>query len=142
MLVAVAVVVPLTLASAMGLLTSIRSSEDAEQRQELNVALSNATETLRTLPYLPCAGPDEYQKLYRGAELPRAGDEMRVGAQLAAPSIESVHYWDEQRQAYVERCEQDGGAQQVRLTVISDRLGTATGTVVLTDLQDTGGAQR
>jgi type II secretory pathway pseudopilin PulG len=141
-LVATAVAVPLTLAAAMGLLTSIRASEQAAERQELNVALTNATETLRTLPYLPCGTAEAYQQLWWDGERPRVDEPMASGAQPSAPSIESVRYWNEAKGTWVEGCEDDGGAQQVVLTVISDRLGTATGSVVLHQDATSGAGRR
>ena len=60
-LIAMAVMVPLTLSSAMGIMTAVRASDQAEQRQELNVALTNATESIRALPYVPCASTEDLQ---------------------------------------------------------------------------------
>jgi prepilin-type N-terminal cleavage/methylation domain-containing protein len=132
-LIAMAVMVPLTLSSAMGLMTAMRSSDQAEQQQELNVALTNATESIRNLPYVPCASTEDLQRLYRDSGGPSAAEPMRVGAQLSPPSIDAVAYWDPDSRSYVDRCDVDGGAQRVTVTVISRRLGTATGSIVTTD---------
>lgn len=141
-LIATAVAVPLTLAGAMGLLTSLRAADQAAHRQELSVALTNATESLRASRYLACGTAEEYQKSYASTERPTVDGPFRAQAQLSPAAIELVRYWNDERQAYVERCERDGGAQQLVVTVISDRLGTMTGSVVLTDPRGRSGSDR
>lgn len=124
-LIATAVLMPLTLSATLGITTAIRSSDRAEARQELNVALTNATESLRRLPYVPCATPKDYQVLY-GSEVDLAASEgTRTGAQLAKPVIDAVDHWNPEKRTYVEECERDHGTQRVTLTVT--RAGSASG---------------
>ena len=69
---------PLILAAAMGLLTGIRASANAELAQRVGVAVTTATENLKAMPYLPCASAEEYQTAYTewlGERTPKVLDE-------------------------------------------------------------------
>lgn len=137
-LVALAVLVPLVLGAATGLLTAVRASAGAQHEQQLQVALTNAGELVRDLPYEPCSTPEQLQQRYADRYEPvgaaaqsdhtgpgRAG---RVVGELA-PRVTRVDYWSTAAGRYRDRCTPDEGAQRVTVTV-SERGRTATGTVV------------
>jgi Tfp pilus assembly protein PilV len=127
-LIGLGVMMPMTLAAAMGMLTATQASAATEQRQELQIALTTATENLKELPYLPCATGEEYQKAYAAWNEPLAA-KVIDGAQTAAPAIDPVEYWSRAKAAYQAKCSQDDGAQRLTVTVTNgDRM--ATGTIV------------
>ena len=120
--------VPLTLASLSGMMVQIRVSAETEQTQQLEVDLSAAAEDLRTMTYLPCAGPEEYQKAY---ELWKEPLVPKVAAENSpAPvRITRVDHWNAQKSAYLTECSGDDGAQRLTIEVHGEQ-STATGTVV------------
>ncbi len=131
-LIGAAVSVPLTLAAAMGLMVATRSSDAAETRQELEVALASATEDLKVVPYLPCGTTEDYQDEYR-AWLEPLGEPVAATSGSPTAVVSEVSYWDRAKDAYVTTCKGgDDGAQRLEVTVIS-RGATATGTVVKRD---------
>lgn len=118
-LIACAVMAPLILAAAMGLLTGIRASANAELAQRVGVAVTTATENLKAMPYLPCASAEEYQTAYTewlGERTPKVLDEH----QLPEPRIREVTYWDEASASYTPKCSRDGGAQRFTVSVTID----------------------
>ncbi len=127
-LIAVAIMGPLTLAGMTGLMTAINASDAAETTQGLQVALSSATENIKALPYLECADQEEYQSLYKEwtAERPVG---IVTGVESSTPVIQQVTYWDRARSSFVEKCSRDDGAQQFTVAVIADGR-TAEGTIV------------
>ncbi len=127
-LVGIAVMVPLTLASLSGMMVQIRVSADAEQTQQLEVDLSAAAEDLRAMTYLPCGGADEYQKAYEVWKEPLAAKVAEVNAP-AEVRIARVEHWNAQKSAYLSECAGDDGAQRLTIEVVGSRQD-ATGTVV------------
>jgi type II secretory pathway pseudopilin PulG len=130
-LVGVAVMAPLTLASATGLMIAVTSSENARTQQELQIALSTATENVKAMPYLECGTASAYQELYRSWVTPIAA-KVIDGTQTTAPDLIAVSYWQQATGTYQGTCKQDDGAQRFRVTV---RAGDqeATGTIVKRD---------
>lgn len=139
-LVGVLVMMPLTLTAAMGLMVSVEASESAEHRQELEIALTSATENLKALPYLPCASPEDYAKAYRAWVQPLSAKVIE-STQTALPLIESVAYWHRGKVAYIDSCPNDDGAQRLTVTIADDGR-SVTGTVVkrngTASVQDSG----
>lgn len=130
-LVGVAVMMPLTLAAVTGLLLAVETSSATEQRQELEVALSTATEDMKALPYLQCGSAADYQKLYTTWSQPLAAE--LVGDQpLPEPAIASVHYWNRGKDSYAGSCGGDDGAQRIAMTVRSGDI-SVEGSVVKRD---------
>jgi Tfp pilus assembly protein PilV len=130
-LVGIAVMIPLTLSSAMGLMVTVGASQTARTEQELQIALSTATENLKAMPYLECGSPEKYQELYRSWVTPIAA-KVVDGAQTTEPKIGSVSYWEQAKGEYRSACTQDDGAQRLTVTVQSDDQ-EATGTIVKRD---------
>lgn len=131
-LIGAAVSVPLTLAAAMGLLVATRSSDAAETRQELEVALASASEDLKVVPYLPCGTTDDYQQEYRDWLEP-LGEPVAATSGTPTAVVSAIAYWDRAKDAYVSGCKGgDDGAQRLEVTVIA-RGVSATGTVVKRD---------
>lgn len=134
------VMMPLTLAGAMGMLTAVQASDGAEQRQELEVALSSGTELVRIVDYLPCGTTEQYQAALTESR-PAATDRSLVGAQEAAPVVAAVAYWDSSNGTYVDRCVDDEGAQRFTIRVI-DQGTTAEATTVKRTPSDAAGGPR
>ena len=139
-LIALGVMMPLSLAGAMGMLTAVQASDGAQQRQELEVALSSGTELVRVVDYLPCGTTEQYQAALT-ASRPTPTDRSLVGAQEAAPVVTAVAYWDSSSGTYGGRCVDDEGAQRFTITVI-DRGVTSDATTVKRIPSDTAGAPR
>ncbi len=130
-LVGIAVMMPLTLAAASGLMLAVETSSSTEQRQELEVALSTTTEDLKALPYLQCGSAEEYQQLYRSWSEPLAA--TLVADQAApSPTIAQVQYWNRGKDAYTDSCGGDDGAQRI-VVRFSDGAVTVNGSVVKRD---------
>lgn len=123
---------PLTLAGAMGMLTAVQASDGAQQRQELEVALSSGTELVRIVDYLPCGSAEQYQEAL-GAAAPTATDRSLVGAQEATPVVAEVTYWDTASSNYGDRCVDDAGAQRLTVRVIDAGVTAEATTVKRTD---------
>ncbi len=122
---------PLTLAGTAGLMTGIRASDAAEQRQELEVSLSTATENVKALPYVECGTAEEYQDAYKEWVAAHPAG-IIDGIETATPLIKQVTYWDEASSAFVESCKVDGGAQRFVVVAIGiDR--NRSGTIVKRD---------
>ena len=139
-LVASAVMAPLILAAAVGLMTGMRASANAETAQRLEVALTAATEDVKALAYLPCGTPGEYRdahdRWFAGQELPAAGQAAPAAGQAAPaagqaapaaggrregePRVIAVHYWDQGTTSYATTCTEDGGAQRITVEVDLD----------------------
>ena len=130
-LVGVAVMVPLTLTSAMGMMIAVKASETARTQQELQIALSTATENVKAMPYLECGTPEQYQELYRSWVAPIAA-KVIDGTQTTDPEIPAVVYWEQSSGGYAASCKDDDGAQRLTVTVRSSDL-EATGTIVKRD---------
>lgn len=130
-LVGIAVMVPLTLASVMGLQLEMKTSASTQRRQQLEVALTTATEDLKTLPYLPCGTPADYQKVY-GSWSQSLGPQLREEERPPEPTIVSVDYWHHGKQAFTNSCSGDDGAQRLVVKVAADDI-QATGSVVKRD---------
>jgi hypothetical protein len=130
-LVGVAVMVPLTLTSAMGLMVAMNASQAARTEQELQIALSTATENLKVMPYLECGSAEKYQELYRSWVTPIAA-KVVDGTQTTEPGIDVVTYWEQSSGNYRSGCKHDDGAQRLTVTVRSGD-HEATGTIVKRD---------
>jgi Tfp pilus assembly protein PilV len=137
-LVALAVMVPLVLGAATGLLTAVRASAGAQLDQQLQVALTNAGELVRDLPYQACSTPEQLQQRYADLQGPvtaaSSADRSVAGGAArsvgeSAPAIARVDYWSTAHGGYLDRCTPDEGAQRVTFTV-AEGGRTATGTVV------------
>ena len=139
-LIALGVMMPLSLAGAMGMLTAVQASDGAQQRQELEVALSSGTELVRVVDYLPCGTTEQYQAAL-SASRPAATDRSLVGAQEAAPVVTAIAYWDSSSGTYGDRCVDDQGAQRFTIAVI-DRGVTSEATTVKRTPSETAGGPR
>ncbi|HRW40896.1 MAG TPA: hypothetical protein P5193_05045, partial [Microthrixaceae bacterium] len=62
-LVGIAVMVPLTLASVSGLLLGMKVSSSTQTDQRMETELTAATEDLAATPYLICGTAGEYQQM-------------------------------------------------------------------------------
>ena len=141
-LIGVAVMVPLTLASVSGLMLGIKVSASTQLEQRMEVALTAAAEDLKAVPYLSCGTPKEYQSLLDGflvkpvtASLMQRLQPTALRVALRDPSstVLSVEYWDSANGRFRTKCNKDDGAQ--RLTVLVTRSDgsvedSTTGTVV------------
>lgn len=131
-LVGVAIMVPLTLASLSGMMVQARVSTEAERTQRLEVDLSASAEDLRAMTYLPCADADEYQKAF---EVWREPIEARVAVQNAPETakITRVDHWNAAKSAYVSDCTSDDGAQRLSIEIVGSDGSSTTGSVVKRD---------
>lgn len=127
-LIAIAVVVPVTLAGATGLLTAVRTSAADEARQELEVALSTATERLKATPYVPCASPDDYGRV------------VSEPAPGVAAAVLDVQHWQSGRGEFTDRCTRDGGVQRIEVDV-TDGERVRSGWIVVRDPSATAGGR-
>jgi type II secretory pathway pseudopilin PulG len=127
-LIGIGVMMPMTLAAVTGLLLAVETSAAAEQRQQLEVALTEATENVRSMPYLPCATAEEYQKVYALWSEPLAAKVQDP----ARPTISSVSHLHREKPVYTPDCSGDEVAQ---LVVVSVSAGDTevTGSVVKRD---------
>jgi hypothetical protein len=130
-LVGIAIMVPLTLASVTGLMVEIKASAAAQQRQQLEVVLATATEDLKTLPYLQCGTVEEYQALFAEWSRPFAA-KLIPSEQPQAASVTSVDYWNRGKQSYASSCGGDDGTQRLTVTVTGRDMSVA-GSVVKRD---------
>ena len=124
-LIASAVMAPLILAAAVGLMTGMRASANAELTQRIGVALTTATENVKAMPYLRCGTPEEYRSSYERwqGEHPTT---IVEGQRVPEPRFVEVTYWDERSASYTTACTDDGGAQRITLAVVVDgRTGEA-----------------
>ena len=129
MLVAIAVMVPLTLASVSGVLVTMRSSAESETTQRLQVALTSATEDLSSLPYVPCA---DAESLTEALLEWRLLDELLPG-DVADADVEVVGVAHRSPSGgFRANCGDDKGAQQLTVRV-SDGDESLRGTVVVRD---------
>ncbi|MDQ2678982.1 MAG: hypothetical protein M3Y51_09585 [Actinomycetota bacterium] len=119
-LIASAVMTPLILAAALGLMTGMRASASAATTQRIGVALTTATENVKAMPYLPCGTPDEYRESYERwlSEHPPTIVEAQRSPE---PRFVEVTYWDERSASYTPECAEDGGAQRITVAVAVDR---------------------
>lgn len=130
-IVGMAVMIPLTLMSATGLMVALSTSQAARTQQDLQIALSTATENAKAMPYLECGTAEQYHELYRSWVAPIAA-KVIDGTQTTEPDIEAVAYWEQASGAYGAACTQDDGAQRLTVTVrAGDR--QQTGTIVKRD---------
>jgi hypothetical protein len=132
-LVFVGVIVPVILTGAAGLLTAIKTSEQAQERQQLETALSSYGESLRMLPYRPCAEPVDYNTdhdAWPGRWVPPFGQVAPNGL-----LVMGVEYWDQASRTFRPTCSTDGGAQRLILNVrpSDDPTAVVTGVVVKRD---------
>ena len=107
---------PLILAAAVGLMTGMRASANAELTQRIGVELTTATENVKAVTYLPCGSPKEYQTEY-DRFLVDHPSRIVEDPGTSGPRIVDVRYWDEASASYVPSCSEDGGAQRVTLSV-------------------------
>lgn len=139
---ALAVMVPLVLGAATGLLTALRASATAQEQQRLQVALTNATEVVRELPYERCASPDSFQRRLDapdrsevlglagpGPERHQGERHQRASRTTPVVTVGDVAYWSTAAGTFVGRCTPDEGAQRVTVTV-TDGDRSVTGTTV------------
>lgn len=131
MLIGVLVMMPLTLAAAMGLMTATSASASARSNQELQIALSTATENVKAMPYVECASTEDYQELYADWVQPLAARVVQ-GTQTTDPVIERVDHFDRSTGSYGQKCSKDDAAQRIVVAVQADG-HSATGTVVKRD---------
>ncbi len=134
-LVGIAVMVPLTLASVSGLMFGIKVSASTQTEQRLEVALTAAGEDLKSVPYLTCGTPKEYQELLNGwGEALNAELVAKSAASEPSRAVVAVEYWDSAKGSFRTKCNKDDGAQRLRVTVTTtaggDSASSATGTVV------------
>lgn len=130
-LVGVAVMVPLTLASVTGLMVGIKVSAATEEAQRLEAVLATTTEDLKSVPYLPCGTAAEYQDLYEQWAAPLS-KELIGDAGAPSPKITAVAYWNRNKATYTASCSGDDGAQRLIVTISGDDRD-ATGSVVKRD---------
>lgn len=130
-LVGVLVMMPLTLTAAMGLMVTVSASDTAETQQELQIALTTATENIKAMPYLECGSAKQYLELYR-TWVPPLAARVVDGVQTTEPEILEVAYWNRAKAAYTDGCGNDDGAQRLTVTVRSGD-SSATGTIVKRD---------
>lgn len=135
-LVGIAVMVPLTLASVSGLMFGIKVSASTQTEQRLEVALTAAAEDLKSVPYLTCGTSKEYQQLLDGwGDALDADVVAKSATSEPAETVVAVEYWDSAKGRFRTKCSQDDGAQRLRVTVTTTggaegSATTATGTVV------------
>lgn len=130
-LVGMAVMIPLTLASVSGLMVAVNASDASERHQRMELALSSATEDLKALPYLPCGVAAEYDELYEQWLGPLTS-ELIPSQQLPAAKVVGVGYWSRTKDGFLGSCTGDDGAQRLTVRVEEDG-DVRTGTVVIRD---------
>lgn len=158
-LLGVAIAIPLTLSSVLGMLLAIRTSDSVETQQRMEMALTSVAEDVKALPYVTCGTAEDYSTLYdqwsTAQAAPtdaKAGTETvqltaaKAGAtKAAAPgavvlppvNVASVKYWRGGAE-FSDTCDIDRGAQQLVLHVRKgDRDLTAT--VIVRDPAAIGG---
>jgi len=118
-LIASALMAPLILAAAVGLMTGMRASANAELTQRIGVELTTATENVKAMAYLPCGSPEEYRSTYDRFVADHPSRIVEDPGTSGARIVE-VRYWDEASASYVATCSEDGGAQRVTVAVAVD----------------------
>lgn len=130
-IVAMAIVATVVLALVSGLLMLVRTTESNNQRQQVRLALSNYSESIRAMEYRDCvtdgATVADYESDY-AAGVANWVPEL----DLMEADITRVQYWDRGSRAFVDTCgPSDGGAQQITLEVTwrdrTDRAQTVVG---------------
>lgn len=111
--VVIAIAVPVILAAAAGLLTTMRLSSDTQQQQQAEAQATAFAESLKQIPYVPCAGPSDYSS---SSELwaPPAGVQVQ---------IDDVAYWSQADRDYTSASctdpDDDQGAQLITVRAVT-----------------------
>lgn len=138
---AVAVMAPMVLGAAAGMMTTIRASAGAQAEQRLQLGLTNATEAVRETVYEPCTTAERLQsRLPDFAPVDPAPVDLAGGLEpfgtpvhsigLLEPRVERIAYWNTAAGGFVDRCDTDEGSQLVTVSV-SDGDRVATGEIVV-----------
>lgn len=149
-LLGIAIAVPLTLSSVLGMLVAIRSSDAVETQQRMQLALSSVAEDVKALPYVTCGTADDYARLYdqwsaSGTNAESTAEKVQLTSTkasaamskapgtltLPAVNVASVNYW-QGGSTFSQRCSTDRGAQQLVLTV-TENGRHLTATVIIRD---------
>lgn len=102
----VIVLVPVILAAATGLSLTVRLSSDTKASQELDAAATNFAESIKEVPYVACAGVDDYDGA-EGLWAPPPDSGIVV-------DVVGVEYWSQSERGYESSCPVgDEGAQLV-----------------------------
>ena len=133
-LVGIAVMVPLTLASVSGLLLGMKVSSSTQTDQRMETELTAAAEDLAATPYLICGTAGEYQQMLE-AWSGKLGVERTPQEQARRPDVgvTGIEYWDAERSRFRSGCPGDDGAQRLTVTVFrrdADGIDSVRGTVV------------
>ncbi len=133
-LVGIAVMVPLTLASVSGLVLGMKVSSSTQTEQRMEAELTAATEDLTAAPYLICGTAAEYQQMLEGWS-GKLSVELIPQEQARRPDVgvTGVQYWDAGRSRFRSDCPGDDGAQRLTITVFRrgvDGIDSIRGTVV------------
>ena len=128
-LVGIAVMVPLTLASVTGLLLGMKVSSGNQVGQQLEVALTTAGEDLKSVPYLICGTSEEYQELLDAWDDALSVELVGRRQPSITTTVAAVEYWDSSSGRFRTKCNGDDGAQRLTITV-SARDSSTSGTPV------------
>ena len=115
-LIVVAVVLPLVIAAAQGLLVTARSSATNEERQRLETALTSYAEALKLVGYIDCADAAGYNAAYPSD--PNQW-EPPAGSGIQLEVVGDVRTWDPDTEEFgTGPCTApDRGVQQLELEV-------------------------
>ncbi len=112
-LISVLLVSSVVLALVTGLLTLVRTTESNHQRQQIQLALGNLSEGVRSMDYITCGDAAAYRSAY-GAAGSANWTPTRSGMTY---DIVSVEYWKPNSRTFTPGCGTDSGAQQLTLKV-------------------------
>jgi type II secretory pathway pseudopilin PulG len=119
-LVSVLLVSTVVLALVTGLLTLVRTTESNNQRQQIQLALGNMSESARGLGYRACDGggatDDAYESDYFA--IPANWTPTRAGRDDMDAHVVRVEFWNPTLRTFQSGCPgTDGGAQQLTLEI-------------------------
>lgn len=125
-LIALALVGTMIVALATGFMVLVRTTASTNERQRIQAALSNVSESLLTAEYLECpasATAADYQAMYESWDSRWESGDDAPGMDV---EIVDVEYWDDDADAFSPSCAEDLGVQRLTVQVEwRDRSDTA-----------------
>lgn len=109
----IAIAVPVILAAAAGLLTTMRLSSDTQQQQQAEAQATAFAESLKQIPYVPCAEVSDYA----------SSGELWTPPPRVQVQIDDVAFWSQADRDYTSTsctdADDDQGAQLITVRAVT-----------------------